>query len=290
MNINKKLSNYDSKLIYLGGYKNCYSTIKCKCLRCGNTFERKWTNIARHNTEYSCPICQTKKGLEKSKQKLATAKPYIEPVKDREQHFIERLLEKNMTIKYISGYENSEKPVLLECSICGYRFSRKAQIVRGNNIPTCPKCDERNRQLIIKTRKRLRQEQKEYIRLQEINRKEVIKKIKNKIKRNTVHICIKCNKEFVENTTSYRCANCRKKRKHSNKSLLKLYERDKGICYLCNGICNWNDKKIVNGTTIVGNTYPSIDHIIPLAKGGTDDWNNLKLAHRICNALKRDIF
>ena len=39
---------------------------------------------------------------------------------------------------------------------------------------------------------------------------------------------------------------------------------------------------------IAGNYYPSIDHVIPLSKGGIDTWNNVRLSHRICNSLKSD--
>lgn len=34
--------------------------------------------------------------------------------------------------------------------------------------------------------------------------------------------------------------------------------------------------------------YPTIDHWIPLSKGGTWDLENLKLAHKRCNSLKGD--
>lgn len=30
-------------------------------------------------------------------------------------------------------------------------------------------------------------------------------------------------------------------------TLIALYKRDKGICYLCGGFCDWNDVKYVNG-------------------------------------------
>lgn len=62
-------------------------------------------------------------------------------------------------------------------------------------------------------------------------------------------------------------------------SLQALMLRDNGICWLCGKPCNIdldsND-----------NDYPSIDHVIPISKGGKDAWNNVKLAHRICNSLK----
>jgi 5-methylcytosine-specific restriction endonuclease McrA len=33
---------------------------------------------------------------------------------------------------------------------------------------------------------------------------------------------------------------------------------------------------------------PSLDHILPLARGGAHDHSNLQLAHRICNSRKSD--
>lgn len=69
-------------------------------------------------------------------------------------------------------------------------------------------------------------------------------------------------------------------------TLEALYKRDSGVCYLCGGVCEWNDRDAT--TNKVGNKYPSIDHIIPVAKGGLHAWNNVRLAHFICNALKSD--
>lgn len=59
----------------------------------------------------------------------------------------------------------------------------------------------------------------------------------------------------------------------------EIIERDKSICHLCNNI--------------VDNNYPprhkmsaSIDHVIPISKGGTDTRDNIKLAHYGCNSRK----
>ena len=72
-------------------------------------------------------------------------------------------------------------------------------------------------------------------------------------------------------------------------SLKRLYERDKGICYLCGEPCDYNDKVITDeGYYIVGETYPTIDHVIPISKGGKHSWDNVKLAHHYCNTLKKD--
>ena len=68
-----------------------------------------------------------------------------------------------------------------------------------------------------------------------------------------------------------------------------LYKRDGGICHICNEPCNYDDKQITSeGHFIAGKSYPSIDHVIPIAKGGKHSWDNVKLAHHRCNALKSD--
>ena len=69
-----------------------------------------------------------------------------------------------------------------------------------------------------------------------------------------------------------------------NITLEALYKRDSGVCYLCGKPCDWNDK---NETT-VGSTYPSIDHVIPISRGGLHAWNNVRLAHFECNWRKSD--
>lgn len=66
----------------------------------------------------------------------------------------------------------------------------------------------------------------------------------------------------------------------ANVTLERVIKRDGGICQLCG--------KPVD-TTSAGRArlyYPSIDHIIPLSKGGGHTWNNVQLAHMICNSRK----
>ena len=67
-----------------------------------------------------------------------------------------------------------------------------------------------------------------------------------------------------------------------------LYNRDRGICKICGEPCDYDDKIIKNNVVIVGNRYPSIDHIIPLSKGGSHTWDNVQLAHKLCNSIKSD--
>lgn len=55
-----------------------------------------------------------------------------------------------------------------------------------------------------------------------------------------------------------------------------LYERDQGICGICHEPVTEED----------GPHRPSMDHIIPLARGGTHTIDNLQLAHLSCNYAK----
>lgn len=71
-------------------------------------------------------------------------------------------------------------------------------------------------------------------------------------------------------------------------TLKKLYARDNGVCYLCGGECDWNDHQERDGIKICGRRYPSIDHVLPLARGGMHQWENVRLAHLGCNIDKAD--
>ena len=113
-------------------------------------------------------------------------------------------------------------------------------------------------------------------------------------------ICIVCGKEYeTYNPAQKTCSKeCGKKLAHAHKhkripksqlvdkdiTLEALYRRDSGVCYLCGKKCDWNDKTDKS----VGPAYPSIDHMIPIAKGGLHAWTNVKLAHFECNWKKSD--
>ena len=62
-------------------------------------------------------------------------------------------------------------------------------------------------------------------------------------------------------------------------SIERLMKRDGGNCYLCN-------KTVDIKADTNDDRYPSIEHVIPICKGGTHTWDNVKLAHRGCNVAK----
>ena len=68
-----------------------------------------------------------------------------------------------------------------------------------------------------------------------------------------------------------------------------LMERDGGICQICGEAVDIGDGFHDQfGYFHVGRNYPSIDHIIPISKGGEHVWDNVQLAHMACNAGKCD--
>lgn len=68
-------------------------------------------------------------------------------------------------------------------------------------------------------------------------------------------------------------------------TLKKLIARDGLRCAICGGMCDMNDH---SWSKYSGALYPSIDHIIPMAKGGPHTWDNVQVAHMICNSEKGD--
>lgn len=108
----------------------------------------------------------------------------------------------------------------------------------------------------------------------------------------SMKVCQACGAVFT-GSGRYCSARCRDSIKWKMKDayrylfpLEKVYERDGGICYLCGGRCDWNDYEERDGVIVYGNAYPSRDHVVPKSRGGKNTWDNIRLAHRICNTLK----
>lgn len=190
--------------------------------------------------------------------------------------------------EYVDGYTGSDGFMNIRHKACGTVVRKSCVTIRKGRSLICEYCDKKAR------------EQKE----QEIHRqKEIDKELREfnrpvkKFEQVSPSICEVCGCFFIGHRKTC-SAECRKeqlnhyhnmkKRKRIRQSwtdeskticLSKLYERDKGICWLCGGQCDYS-------ADTNDNSYPSIDHIIPIAKGGLDKWNNIKLAHRGCNSVK----
>lgn len=78
------------------------------------------------------------------------------------------------------------------------------------------------------------------------------------------------------------------KSEHTNWKFL-YNTRNERVCYLCGKDVDPNDYKITEmGHFIAGPSFPSVDHVTPLAKGGTDTYDNVRMACCRCNAIKSD--
>lgn len=171
----------------------------------------------------------------------------------------------------------------IKCKVCDSEF-----IGRGNVSFCSDKCRVINKR------------QKEQIKSRR-------KELKRQLKRIVSKKCPVCGETFKGNGNKYFCSeDCRTLHRKRQKSLSRvskrfagreidktvtldsLIKRDNNICYICGSPCDSNDFDIINGYTVCGNMYPSIDHVIPASKGGTHTWDNVKLAHRICNSHKCD--
>lgn len=66
------------------------------------------------------------------------------------------------------------------------------------------------------------------------------------------------------------------RRRHiSKKTMLSLFLAADGVCAVC-------------GTVVTPETV-SVDHVVPVSRGGNDDEDNLQLVHRRCNTSKSNL-
>lgn len=228
------------------------------------------------------------------------------PVDNALEMFLDNIKSNHPNVEYVSGYTHSESSVLIRCKECGYELKRCASFARRKKVVTCSKCKEDSKQ------------KRDADKLKETKQKELYKYVKllcmipkSSLKEVHIHKCKQCAKLFGGKSNEVYCSEqCRKR--HDNKvseyrkrmrykrakangyfdksiTLEKLFIRDKGLCYLCGDVCNWDDHKITEGGHfIVGKTYPTIEHVQAISRGGTHSWSNTKLACWKCNTDKND--
>lgn len=67
-----------------------------------------------------------------------------------------------------------------------------------------------------------------------------------------------------------------------------LYDKNKKIILVTQNICGICGQPVDKSLKYPHPFSPTVDHIIPCNKGGSDELDNLQLAHRRCNRLKSD--
>lgn len=104
-------------------------------------------------------------------------------------------------------------------------------------------------------------------------------------------VCIGCNYEF-ETTSSQRhyCSTeCKEWQKSQiRRSFIKYKTKTfkANLYFLANGLCGICHTPIDTSIKYPDHMSLSVDHIIPLSKGGTHVNGNLQVAHWICNVQK----
>lgn len=210
-----------------------------------------------------------------------------------------------------------------KCRKCGCEIERTtSHLSKGNVI--CPTCME----AASLEYKRIQREQAEAKRIENHKAKLLKNplglsyyqlSIQNKL--DVIHVCEICGNEYtirtrmekegLKNCTDNGCCSkaCAKKRSRrklrksgfpknhlhrahkygcayeSGITLEKLIKRDGLRCCICGEMCDPDDH---SWTEYSGPMYPTIDHIIPMSKGGGHTWNNVQVAHAICNSKKGD--
>ena len=233
-------------------------------------------------------------------------------LKQRESDFKRKFETKYPNFKYISGYVNDRSMILCKCNECGEVQEKIAQLARPSYTRelSCSRCVEINKikrsliNILMRRHNDLIREQDRITREKELEKLRGEKQERLRGKK-----CVECGELYdavnvIQKHCSIECSNKsinrkkelikRKKIKENGKidwdiSLTKLIKRDKNICHICGGKCNKEDYiKNEQGHFIAGKDYPSIDHVIPVSRGGTHTWNNVKLAHHYCNSIKSD--
>jgi 5-methylcytosine-specific restriction endonuclease McrA len=215
---------------------------------------------------------------------------------------IEFVKERCPGFEYYGGYTGCDGRADIRCLKCGTVFNRSMISIRKNQF-CCPECKKKEQLEFEKIKEQREKEKKEK---QKIRKSRAYKNRMKRSRQIEIGICKICGSLFYKKTSrqEYCSDPCRSKAIQQNSkynqgsddrlnrenivdrdiSLEKLYERDKGICQICGGKCDFNDYVIKdNGVFIAGNLYPSKDHIIPLSMGGKHSWDNVRLAHRGCN-------
>lgn len=218
---------------------------------------------------------------------------------------------KDVAYKRSKGQDSRLEPYRRKCVVCGQEFETHKQVKKTCSIE-CSEAWRRLRPCSYKYKYRKQgehtaDEYREIRRKQAEQRAEVkaIEKAWYKALHTVERECAECGALFycLDSESNVTCSpECsrRWKNKRADKripksqrvdriTLKKLFKRDGGKCYLCGGQCDFDDwKTSAKGNLYQGDNYPTIEHVVPISKGGLDAWDNVRLAHWKCNLDKAD--
>lgn len=224
---------------------------------------------------------------------------------DREANAIRHINERTPWFEYAGNYTGIDGYVDLRCRTCG-TVTRRSFVTVKHRSAKCKACADHETQ----TREAQREALKTVARTQrekDRERRRHDKLAHAACVQLTMTACQCCGGLFVNSGAKKYCSSeCSKRVRNAikkdrrirkmrnvivdnNITLEALYKRDNGKCYICGRVCDWNDYTVNDGGAFIANdSYPSIDHVTPLSRGGKHAWENVKLACRRCNNAKRD--
>lgn len=213
--------------------------------------------------------------------------------------FAEEITKKAEAAGFTIVGDPTRRGTVVKCNTCG--TVREITCTTTRDMPSCPKC--RARETAERSEKREAEKAERIAR--KAARAEANKRRRAAARLVTIltpRTCPRCGTVF--HSTRPRDVYCSKEcsdrewsgdpRRRARKygveyetgiTLGKLVARDGLTCYICGKTCDWNDRRWGN----LGPDYPTRDHVVPLAKGGTHTWDNVKVACARCNSDKRDI-
>ena len=263
------------------------------CIKLGVMSRNARSEVTRVCRKAGMPMTEDEKKISKQRQAEQFA---------HDNDWADEYIRQKTNGKFIrvSDYIGMDSKIIIRCTECGTEKTIGFGSFRGSKRVRCSMCyqielDERKyqREIQLVEQKRLREiERAEHKRIKACSGKQM-----------TMVFCCDCGE--VLTSKRKRCDRCQKKLNNKNKEIKrrrkiqsalvdkditveKLYKKDKGICYLCGCQCDYEDYIIRDGAFIAGDYYPSIDHVKPLARGRLHSWENVRLAHRICNTKKCD--
>jgi 5-methylcytosine-specific restriction endonuclease McrA len=234
---------------YLGGYTNKTGKVTLKCRVCGDVFERTVDFVKRGNL--ICKKCEHEKALIRQAERREAQRQ--ESVKKQARREAEREAERLAKSLEPSAYQLSRMALLDDvhvCKVCGkeYTLREYMQSTGSKYYRDSGYCSAECRH--------------------EAFRRSVRRSRKRR------HVPENHRQRARANGCAY----------DASVTLPKLIKRKGLRCAICGEMCDPND----HTWGYSGPMYPSIDHIVPMSKGGGHVWGNVQVAHIICNSEKGD--
>lgn len=248
--------------------------------------------------EKNCPICK-KKFKARKKQKTCSKKcgaklHKLSTLNQRKEKYIKELEIRHPDINYISGYKprthrgTHNFKVLVQCKNTKIRFWVWSNKLR-QKAWKCSICNTNSVYLSV-----FKDDQLKYKHFKATTKKiSLITFYPQKCKwcgrifsttdSRRIYCSAFCSKKYENHIKQVKKDNRLKLAKRNGKyediTLAILYKRDHGKCYICGKHLILNDK--YNRPDA-----PTIEHVVPICKGGTHTWDNVRLACRACNNAK----